>query len=249
MSRLSPLILKAAATERKKGASMNREYHFRAKGDAEQIRRVLGMLEGEIQTITTDAEGASVTWKPNTDVDPLQKVADIVQEGNYADGISLLELFRSNDPENTTILFNLGMAYSEYGDWDRAIEVLRKLIEKEPQHTNGLVALGVALLRANRTDEGIYELQTAISQEPGNVWAQHQLGNGLVQAGRNAEGLEHLRRALELRADNPSAWFDYGQALQANGDTREAHKAYRKVIDFDKSSEIAERARTAIKER
>src|SRR5688572_2409926 len=228
---------------------MNREYHFRVKGDAEQIRQVLGLLDGEIQTINTDEEGVSVTWKPNTDMDPLQKVADIVQEGKYADGISLLELFRSDDPENTTILFNLGMAYSEYGDWDRAIEVLRKLIEKEPQHTNGLVALGVALLRANRTDEGIYELQTAISQEPGNVWAQHQLGNGLVQAGRNAEGLEHLRRALELRADNPSAWFDYGQALQANGDTREADKAYQKVIDFDKSSEIAERARTAMKEK
>lgn len=84
MSRLSPLILKAAATKRKKGVSINREYHFRAKGDAEQIRRVLGMLEGEIQTITTGEEGGSVTWKPITDVDPLQKVADIMQERNYA---------------------------------------------------------------------------------------------------------------------------------------------------------------------
>jgi len=31
--------------------------------------------------------------------------ADILQEGKYADGITLLELFLSDDPTNTTILF------------------------------------------------------------------------------------------------------------------------------------------------
>lgn len=116
-------------------------------------------------------------------------------------------------------------------------------------HTNGLVALGVALLRANKTEEGINELQRAISQEPENVWAQHNLGLGLMQLGRYAAALEHLGRAVELKADNPAAWFDYGQTLQLNGYTREAHKAYRKVIDPDDSSEIAERARTALKEK
>jgi hypothetical protein len=55
-----------------------------------------------------------------------------------------------------------------------------------------------------------------------------------------------------LKADNPAAWFEYGQTLQWNGDTHEAHeahKAYRKVIDMDESGEIAERARTALKEK
>ena len=74
------------------------------------------MLDGEIQTTATDAEAVNITWKPNTD----------------ADGISLLELFLSDDPTDTTVLFNLGMAYSDQEEWNRAIEVLRKLIEKEP---------------------------------------------------------------------------------------------------------------------
>jgi tetratricopeptide (TPR) repeat protein len=139
------------------------------------------LLDGEIQTITTDEEVVSITWKPNTDADPLQKVADILQEGKYADGITLLELFLSDDPTNTTVLFNLGV--------------------------------------------------------------------GLMQMERHAEALEHLRSAVELKADNPAAWFEYGQTLQLNGDTQEAHKAYRKVIDMDESGEIAERARTALKEK
>lgn len=225
---------------------MNSEYHFRVKGEEEQIRKVLNLLDGEIQTTATDAEAVNITWKPNTDADPLQKVADILQEGNYADGISLLELFLSDDPTDTTVLFNLGMAYSDQEEWNRAVEVLRKLIEKEAQHTNGLVALGVALLRANKTEEGIHELQTALSQEPDNVWAQHNLGVGLTQVGQYADALEHLRHAVELKADDAAAWFDYGQALELSGDSREADKAYRKVIDLDESSEIAEQARTAL---
>lgn len=76
----------------------------------------------------------SITWKPNTDADPLQKVADILQEGKYADGITLLELFLSDDPTNTTILFNLGRAYSDQGQWDRSIELLRKLKERAAAH-------------------------------------------------------------------------------------------------------------------
>jgi len=233
----------------KEGDTMNREYQFRVKGNADQIREILGLLDGEIQTVATDAEVVNITWKPNTDNDPLQKVADILKEGNYSEGLSLLELFLSDDPTNTTVLFNLGRAYSDQGQWDRSVELLRQLIEKEPQHTNGLVALGIALLRANRTDEGIYELQTAISQEPENVWAQHNLGMGLTQVGRYPEALDHLRQAVELKADNAAAWWDYGQTLQLNGDKREAHEAYHKVIGLDESSEIAERARTALKEK
>lgn len=228
---------------------MNREYHFRVKGDEEQIRKALALLDGEIEKMDTNEDEMDITWRPTTDTDPLQQVANILQAGNYSDGILLLESFLSNDPTDTTVLFNLGMAYSDQEEWDDSVEVLRRLIEQEPQHTNGLVALGIALLRANRTEEGIDELQNALSQEPDNVWARQNLGVGLIQVGRHADALEHLRHAVELKADDPAIWFDYGQALELNDDRGEAHKAYRKVIDLNESSEIAERARTALREK
>ena len=67
-----------------------------------------------------------------------------------------------------------------------------------------------------------------------------------MQVERYTDVLEHLRRAVEVKAYNPVAWFDYGQALESSGDSREAHKAYRKVIDLDESSTFAEQARTAL---
>jgi len=82
---------------------MNREYHFRVKGEEGQIRKALDLLDGDIQTTATDAEAVNITWKPKTDADPLQKIADILKEGNYDDGILLLESFLSDDPTNTTV--------------------------------------------------------------------------------------------------------------------------------------------------
>lgn len=225
---------------------MNREYHFRIKGDADRVRKALALLDGEIQKEVADQEGVSITWRANTDTDPLQQVADIMKAGNDADGITLLKLFLSDDPTDSTVLFNLGMAYREQNEWDRAVDVLRRLIQLEPQHTNGLVALGAALLGANRTEEGIIELQRALSQEPENVWAKRKLGVGLAQAGNYAEALEHLQHAMELKGNDPAVWFDYGQVLALSGDSRQAHKAFKKVIDLDESSVAAERARAAL---
>lgn len=113
---------------------MNREYHFRVKGNEDQIREILSLPDGETQTVVADGEAINITWKSNSDNDPLQKVADILQEGNYAEGISLLELFLSDDPANTPVFFNLGRAYSDQGQWDRSIELRRKLIERATAH-------------------------------------------------------------------------------------------------------------------
>jgi tetratricopeptide (TPR) repeat protein len=223
---------------------MNRVYQFSIRDkNAERIRSALDLLDGVIQSMRVDGKEIQVTWQANTD--PLEQVADLLQNGNYADGILLLELFQSADPDNSNILFNLGMAYSDRGELTRSIELLQKLIEKEPHHTNGRVALGVALLRARKTEEGIKELQTAISQQPDNLWARRNLGAGLMQAERFNEAIEHLRRATELAPTDQAAWYGLAQALQFSGDTTEADKAYIKVIGMDEFSEIAELARNA----
>jgi uncharacterized NAD(P)/FAD-binding protein YdhS len=63
-----------------RGGAVSREYHLHAKGNKDQIRKALDLLDGVIQTMVTDEEEINITWKSNTD--PLRKVADILQNGN-----------------------------------------------------------------------------------------------------------------------------------------------------------------------
>ena len=225
---------------------MSREYHFSTSGSADRIREALNLLDGVIQTMTTEPNGdIQINWKPTSKTNPFEKITQILQSGKSDDGILLLELFMSNDPNNEDVLYNLGMAVSDAGELTRAINLLTRLVKQAPTHTHGHVALGVALLRSKKTAEGIQELQTAVSQKPDDLWARRNLGAGLMQAERFNEALEHLRRATELAPTDQAAWFGYAQALQFSGDMKEADKVYIKVIGMNEFGEIAELARKA----
>ena len=225
---------------------MKNEYHFHTNGNADRIRDALNRLEGVIQTMTIQDNGdIQITWKPDPKTNPFEKIVQVLQAGNADDGILLLELFVSDDPADENCLFNLGMAYSDAGELNHAIEHLRQLTDINTAHTHGRVALGVALLRAHKTDKGIQELQTAVSQKPDDLWTRRNLGAGLMQAERFKEAVEHLRVATELAPTDQAAWFGYGQALQFNGDITEADKAFITAIELAEFSEIAELARQA----
>lgn len=225
---------------------MKHEYHFQINGNPDRIRDALNMLDGVIQTMSTQDDGEiQITWKPNPKKSPLDKVAEILKSGKLDDGILLLELFLSDDPNDGDVLFNLGMAYSDTGELNHAIEHLHHLVKSDPNHTHGRVALGVALLRARKTDEGIHELETAVSQKPNDLWARRNLGAGLMQAEQFTRAVEHLRKATEISPDDQAAWYGLGQALQFSGETLESDKAYIKAIELDEFSDIAELARKA----
>jgi len=224
---------------------MTREYHFQITGNAETIRDALDHLDGVIQSMSSKEDDIQITWKPDPNTYPLEKITQVLQAGNRDAGILLLELFLSDSPADENILFNLGMAVSDAGELTGAIDLLSRLVKQAPTHINGRVALGVALLRARKTNEGITELQTAVAQEPDNLWARRNLGAGLMQADRSAEAVEHLRRATEISPADQAAWFGLGQALQMSGETKDADNAYIKTIELNEFSEIAELARKA----
>jgi len=225
---------------------MKNEYHFQIDGNTDRIRDALNSLDGVIQSMTAQPDGEiQITWKPDPGTDPFQGIVRVLQSGKLDDGILLLELFLSDDPENEDLLFNLGMAYSDTGELHHAMEHLQHLTKTNPEHTHGHVALGVALLRARKTDEGLKELQTAVSQDPDDLWARRNLGAGLMQADRFIEAVEHLRRAAEISPDDQAAWYGLGQALQFSEAALESDKAYIKAIELDEFSDIAELAREA----
>jgi tetratricopeptide (TPR) repeat protein len=224
---------------------MTSEYHFHATGNKDQIREALNLLDGVVQSMSARGMDVEIKWKANTGTAPFERIAHILREGNLDDGILLLELFLSDDPDDANTLYNLGMAYSDKGNLERAIELLTKLVGQESGHINGRVALGVALLRARKTEAGIKELEIAVAKEPENPWARRNLGAGLIQAERFNEAVEHLCIATEISPQDQQAWYGYGQALEAVDKVEEADEAYTQTIEIDEYNKIAELARKA----
>jgi tetratricopeptide (TPR) repeat protein len=213
---------------------------------ADRVRSAFNNLNGVIETLTIGAIKIEMHWNDDlSKSDNLDKIVAILTQGNYLDGILLLELFLSEDPGNPDLLYNLGMAYSDQNKLSHSIELLSRLISVKPDHVNGRVALGIALVRNNQDEEGVRELQTAAQKEPENLWAHRNLGGGLMRLKRFSEAAEHLRIATELSPQDQQVWYGYAQSLEALDNIEAADKAYIQTIEIDGFSKIADLARKA----
>jgi len=213
---------------------------------ADRVRSAFNNLNGVIETLTIGATKIEMHWNDDlTKSDNLEQIAAILTQGNYLDGILLLEFFLSENPDDPDLLFNLGMAYSDQNKLTRSIELLSRLMSVKPDHINGRVALGIAFVRDNKTEEGIRELQTAAQKEPENLWAHRNLGGGLMRLKRFSEAAEHLRIATELSPQDQQVWYGYAQSLEALDNIEAADKAYIQTIEIDGFSKIADLARKA----
>ena len=210
------------------------------------LRQQFRRLGGTIQKIEYTADEIQVTWIEDlTTADPINPIVRMLTQGDLSEAVILLKLLLSDDPDNTNILYNLGMACSDMGALDQAIRHLSHLEELEPEHVNGRIALGVALTRQGDYERAVVELERAIQADPSNPWAQRNLGACLGGLGRFEEAVTHLRAATGLGLNEDRVWYDLGQALERIGDDDAADAAYIRALEINEFGQVAELARTA----
>ena len=82
------------------------------------LRQTLRPLEGLIESLAITRDEVAVTWQPgNVGIEP---VIMMLEHGEYRQAILVLELLLSDRPDDPVLLYNLGMAYSDTGNLDRA---------------------------------------------------------------------------------------------------------------------------------
>ena len=159
-----------------------------------------------------------------------------------------IETVLERQTDDVNIMYNLGMALSDMGQLAEAQDHLRTRRHIWlADFTNARIALGVALQRQGNNTEAIAVLNEAVRRDPENPWAQRNLGACLFKAGRSEEAEEHLRQAVMLAPRDQAAMFGLAEVLVALGRTKDAHDAYKKVIDLDEYSKIAEAAQDALR--
>ncbi len=211
------------------------------------IRTEYDKLGGRARVVIDDLAGTiQVSWKPGTGhPDPLDVAVTKLNRGEYQEAIRLLELLRFQHPHQSAVFYNLGMALSDMGRLDLAVQHLRSALALSPDHTNSLVGLGVALARQHKLAEAIQTFRQALEFDVDNAWAHRNLGGCLMlQDERKAEEAEqHLRRAVELLPGDQQSLFELGKALLVLRRKQEADTQFIKVIEQNDRTPIAERAK------
>jgi tetratricopeptide (TPR) repeat protein len=168
--------------------------------------------------IRVDNQKISVVWDPDSArPNPMAAIIEKLQQGKQAEGIQLLELVLTSRPNDTVVLYNLGLALSDAGRLERAEQCFRRAAEINGNDVNIRVALGVALGRMGRLDEAVDVLNSAVAQDGNNPWARRNLGALLIESERIADAIPHYEAATKLLPADQIAWQGLADAYRLAG--------------------------------
>jgi Flp pilus assembly protein TadD len=195
--------------------------------------------------VLIDSKVIRVAWYPQAEgFDPVEHAIEQLKSGDYRRGVQVLRLFANARPDEVIVNYNLGMALSDLGELDGAIEHLRRALDAEPRDANIHVALGVALYRKRDFNAARLVLEGALELEPDNPYALCNLGVCLLALNEPpTTAVEYLRKATTLLPGDQQAWAGLGQALERQGDIEEADKAFIRAIEINPHNPLAQVAK------
>lgn len=202
---------------------------------------------GQQAVVAVDDQEITVLVLP-ADSDPLDFVMTMLQSGRIKEAVPYLEALAKSDPDNVQVLYNLGIAYSELGQYDEAIIRLKRAVQLNPGHAHAWTGIGVAYQRMGKRAQAIEPMQKAVEADPTDGYARRNLGAMLLGSGRSTEALEHLRAARRALPHDAQTLYGLASALEAVGgddNKDEADELYQVVIQKFPGSQVAELAREA----
>ena len=128
---------------------------------------------------------------------------------------------------------NLGSAFLQKGELDKAIAQFKTALEINPNYPEAHYNLGAVLGQKGQLDKAIDHYQKAVEINPNLAEARNNLGLALVQKGRVDEAITQYQKALEIVPYDAKANNNLGFALAQKGQMDQALEQYRKALEID----------------
>jgi tetratricopeptide (TPR) repeat protein len=139
----------------------------------------------------------------------------------------------SNARHNLAVeYYNLGNAYYEIKDFDRAIEFFQKSIEQDPELLHAHYNLSLALIQQGRGEEANEALAEILEKDPDNTAVLQIIGYSLYVQGKGEEALEVFDRILELQNNDLNALYNRGIVLWELNKKLEAERSFRELLSL-----------------
>lgn len=155
-------------------------------------------------------------------------------DGEYQQALDLLLKATATWPDNTTILYRLGMVYDRMEHRDQAMLVMDKIISKDSEHADALNYLGYSLAEQGRDLERAKLLiESALKVKPDNGYFVDSLAWVYFKQGKNRLAWQEIKRAVQLVDSDPVIWEHYGDIARALKLFSEARKGYEKALELE----------------
>jgi tetratricopeptide (TPR) repeat protein len=209
------------------------------------LQRQYEPLGGKARIIFNDANRTlTVHWAKRGGFRSVEdRVRESLGRGDVGVAIPLLKALLAAEPSNATLLYNLGMVYSDQGRLEEAKEILRQATSLDVSNAQIVVALGVAYARAGELVSAIETLEQAIRLAPDDPFAHQNLGACLLKQGEAEQAESHFRDSLRGDPENLRSRFGLAQSLETLDRLHEADEVYQQIIKAAGHAPVGELAK------
>jgi len=134
---------------------------------------------------------------------------------------------------------NMGVAYAEKQEYDKAMEYYRKAIELKPDYAETYLNLGIIHHQRHEYDIAMEYYSKAIELEPKLAMAYNNAGDIYNQKQEYDKAMEYFKKALELKPDLAMAYYNVGNIYYRKQDYDNAMEYYNKALELDSNLAMA----------
>jgi len=147
--------------------------------------------------------------------------------------VSFWEDNAKNAPGKARVWNNLGVARSEHGKIDDAIDAYKKAVALDKFYADPLSNIAVAYSLKGDVDKAIDALRGAIHINPSYAEAYNNLGTLLIQKERYQEAEEALDVALQIRPYYGKANYNKARLYEARDDHEKSYEYLKRATQGD----------------
>ncbi len=137
-------------------------------------------------------------------------------------------------PQHSAAWYNLGIAFRDTGQTEKAANALRQTLLLNPKHESAATSLGHVLIALHRYEEAEEVFRRMLDYQPGNAEFYAVYGSAMQTMGRYEAAINAYRRAIEMR--HPKAaeiQENMAAALCMQGKYRESIEAFDTALGME----------------
>ena len=161
------------------------------------------------------------------------------EDGRYNDAVRDLLRAHQADPQNTDVLYYLGLSYNAQANHAQAAEYLRKGLEIEPKNNDIQYQLGVALYGQDNFDDALKEFLAVYQVEPQKENIGYYIGLSYYQKKEYQNALTYFQRNIstEIKTRQLNQYYA-GLSLRALGREADAIEELTEAVKLEPTSPI-----------
>ena len=127
-------------------------------------------------------------------------------------------------------LFNLGLAYGDAGQYEKAIASYKEAIRINPDDADAHYNLGFVYGDAGQHEKAIASYKEAIRINPDDADAHYNLGLAYRKLGQYEKAIASYKESIRIKPDDANAHYNLGFIYDELGQYEEAIASYKEVL-------------------